>query len=341
MVFENQLRMMIYGQILDAAVSTNTGIILNNNNANTDSTSRHQIDSENRNQAIAELDDQMDHESETADPNEEEDEFISSDQLISTAVALMEVSASVAQNNEQNGIASEENELGSTESDLDNLTHSTESIQNTNLSTSDREEYDSSPTAIIDENNIASSLPTRSNVLAIGYTRSAIPIRRKRQISSGYQSTSTDFSSSLNENAILKLSSDESSSVANEKQKNESATDSNDSDHYFDDENDDEDYEISEKKSEATQTAVTVAAQEKEEEKEQEESDANKLYAINHVLQTSTQMFNNNCCSYKEANLAASGIQNKIVRKNLLREKVMQLPVSESLKKFLLYYRKI
>jgi len=218
----------------------------------------------------------------------------------------------------------------------DNLVHSTESIQTSNLNSSDQDEYETSSAAKINENNIASSLPTRSNVLAIGYSRSMIPIRRKRQVSSGYQSTSTDFSSSLND--TMKLSSDESSSV--EKQKSESITDSNDSDHYFDDDNDDEDYEINGKKSQSVQVGVVVA----EEEDEEREDSEDRLNAINNVLKASTQILNpNRCCNHITAACIAeaSSNQTKLERKNLLREKIMQLPVSETLKRFLLYYRKI
>lgn len=112
----------------------------------------------------------------------------------------------------------------------------------------------------------------------VGYIKRPIN-RRIRQVSSGYQSTSTDLSTSLTDN--IKLNSNELSGQ--------------NSDHYFDDDNDDDDYDL----------------------------DTN--------VQTKSELGNH----LKSTN------SNDYLNRNLLRERVMQLPVSGSLKEFLLYYRKI
>jgi hypothetical protein len=305
MNFENQLRLMIYGHILDAAVNTTSNTIAIRNDT---------INNSNNN------DNQINDDTDQDEEEEEDDDdmqIVNSDQLISTAAALMEVSETVEHEEEE-----EEKtninliESSSNESDLNNLASSIESIEN-NLSEKENSESSGS-NSDNNSNHLACSIPRSSNVLAIGYTKHNIPIRRKRQVSSGYQSTSTDFSSSLNDNNNIKLSSDESIHL---NEKNESDTDS---DHYFDDENDlDLDLDDKEKNEEEKEKIVQPLV-------EQEEEDNHRIYAISQILQASTQ-----------PNTASSAKKIVLERRNLLRDKIMLLPISEGLKQFLLYYRKI
>lgn len=307
---ENQLRLMIYGQILDAAVSqpqttTNTSSRQNQTNETESETE------ETNNNAD--------------DDNIVDDEpIMNSEQLISTATALMEVTESVERQAELEKARSivgipisktNESEMLEEEEKEKNLASSIESIEeddeNLNEFNSKRENDSSS--------GLSSSSASNSNMLAIACDKRAIiNARRKRQVSSGYQSTSTDFSSSLNESACLKLSSDESKKIESE---DEEINEANRNDeHYFDDDNDDDDY---------NHPVVLHSSNSETNLNKDNNKEALKPISIDHILKASIS--GSSSCSDSKSYL----------KRNLLREKVMQLPVSESLKQFLLYYRKI